>query len=109
MSDPPARHATRRVVLTPPPSNPRLQACVLSVECAEDEEIEWQCRLELQVICGGSIRANDLHIPARLIQRVCQDGVIAIGKGPIRIFVCEAYHDNTKESVCRSSTRERRA
>ena len=26
----------------PPPSNPRLYSTVLSVECAEDEEVEWQ-------------------------------------------------------------------
>jgi len=42
MSDPLASHATRRIVLAPPPSNPRLQASVLSVECAADEEVEWQ-------------------------------------------------------------------
>ncbi len=32
----------RRVVPTPPPSNPRLYSTVLSVECAEDEEVQWQ-------------------------------------------------------------------
>lgn len=32
----------RRIVPAPPPSNPRLRAPVLSVECAEDEEVEWQ-------------------------------------------------------------------
>jgi hypothetical protein len=32
----------RRVVLAPPPSHPRLQSTVLNVECAEDEEVQWQ-------------------------------------------------------------------
>jgi hypothetical protein len=27
------------------------------------------------------------------------------GFGPVRIFVCEAYHDNRKESVCRGRPR----
>jgi hypothetical protein len=31
-----------RVVPAPPPSNPRLYSTVLSVECAGDEEVEWQ-------------------------------------------------------------------
>ncbi len=30
------------IVPAPPPSNPRLQAPILGVECAEDEEVEWQ-------------------------------------------------------------------
>jgi hypothetical protein len=32
----------RRVVPAPPASNPRLYSTVLSVECTEDEEVEWQ-------------------------------------------------------------------
>jgi hypothetical protein len=31
----------RRIVPAPAPSNPRLHPAVLSVECAEDEKIEW--------------------------------------------------------------------
>lgn len=31
-----------RVVPAPPPSNPRLHSTVLSVECTEDEEVQWQ-------------------------------------------------------------------
>jgi hypothetical protein len=31
----------RRVVIAPPPSHPGLQATVLDVECAADEEVEW--------------------------------------------------------------------
>ena len=31
----------RRVVPAPQPSNPRLYSTVLSVECTEDEEVEW--------------------------------------------------------------------
>jgi hypothetical protein len=30
-----------RIVLAPPPSNPRLHSTVLNVQCAEDEEVEW--------------------------------------------------------------------
>ena len=30
-----------RIVLAPPPSNPRLHSNVLNVQCAEDEEVEW--------------------------------------------------------------------
>ena len=32
----------RRVVPAPLPSNPRLHSTVLNVECAEDEEVQWQ-------------------------------------------------------------------
>jgi hypothetical protein len=32
----------RRFVVAPPPSNPRLRSTVLNVECAEDEQVEWQ-------------------------------------------------------------------
>lgn len=42
MSEQDSHRKTRRVVPAPPPSNPRLYSTVLSVECAEDEEIEWQ-------------------------------------------------------------------
>jgi hypothetical protein len=42
MSEQDSNRKTRRVVPAPPPSNPRLYSTVLSVECAEDEEIEWQ-------------------------------------------------------------------
>lgn len=41
MSDEGSKRKRRRVVPAPPPSNPRLHATVLSVECAEDEEVEW--------------------------------------------------------------------
>jgi len=42
MSEQDSNLKTRRLVPAPPPSNPRLYSTVLSVECAEDEEIEWQ-------------------------------------------------------------------
>jgi hypothetical protein len=32
----------RRLVVTPHSSNPRLPSTVLNVECAEDEDVEWQ-------------------------------------------------------------------
>lgn len=35
-------HKRRRIVPALPPSNPRLQTPVLSVECAEDEDVQWQ-------------------------------------------------------------------
>jgi hypothetical protein len=42
MSEQDSNCKRRRVVPAPPPSNPRLYSTVLSVECAEDEEVEWQ-------------------------------------------------------------------
>ena len=42
MSEQDSNRKHRRVVPAPPPSNPRLHSTVLSVECAEDEEVEWQ-------------------------------------------------------------------
>ena len=42
MSKQDSNRKPRRVVPAPPPSNPRLYSIVLSVECAEDEEVEWQ-------------------------------------------------------------------
>jgi hypothetical protein len=42
MSEEDSNRKTRRVVPAPPPSNPRLYSTVLSVECAEDDEIERQ-------------------------------------------------------------------
>ena len=32
----------RRTVQAPAPSNPRLRSTILNVECADDEEVEWQ-------------------------------------------------------------------
>ena len=32
----------KRVVPAPAPSSPRLRSAVLNVECAEDEDVEWQ-------------------------------------------------------------------
>jgi hypothetical protein len=32
----------RRLVVAPAPSNPRLHSTVLNVECAEDEDVQWQ-------------------------------------------------------------------
>jgi hypothetical protein len=32
----------RRLALAPAPSNPRLHSPVLNVECAEDEDVQWQ-------------------------------------------------------------------
>ena len=32
----------RRLVVTPASSNPRLPSTVLNVECAEDEDVQWQ-------------------------------------------------------------------
>lgn len=32
----------RRIVPAPAPSNPRLHAPILSVECAEDQDVQWQ-------------------------------------------------------------------
>jgi len=37
-----AAPARKRVVSAPAPSNPRLYSTVLNVECAEDEDVEWQ-------------------------------------------------------------------
>jgi len=42
MNPPDPVRKRRRIVPAPPPSNPRLQVSVLSVECAEDEEVVWQ-------------------------------------------------------------------
>jgi hypothetical protein len=42
MSEQDSNRKPRRVVPAPPPSNPRLYSTVLSVECAEDEEVQWQ-------------------------------------------------------------------
>jgi hypothetical protein len=36
------RTKRRRLVVAPRPSNPRLASSVLNVECAEDEDVEWQ-------------------------------------------------------------------
>jgi hypothetical protein len=41
MSDQDSNRLRRRLVPAPLPSHPRLQSTVLSVECAEDEEVEW--------------------------------------------------------------------
>lgn len=41
MSEQDSNHKRRRLVPASPPSNPRLHSTVLSVECAEDEEVEW--------------------------------------------------------------------
>jgi hypothetical protein len=32
----------KRVVPAPAPSSPRLRSAILNVECAEDEDVEWQ-------------------------------------------------------------------
>ena len=42
MSPPDPHRKRRRIVPAPAPSNPRLQAPVLSVECAEDQDVQWQ-------------------------------------------------------------------
>jgi hypothetical protein len=42
MGDEALNRRRRRLVVAPLPSNPRLRSSVLSVECAEDEEVEWQ-------------------------------------------------------------------
>ncbi len=42
MSEQDSNRTRRRIVPAPQPSNPRLYSTVLSVECAEDEEVEWQ-------------------------------------------------------------------
>jgi hypothetical protein len=42
MSSKDAIQRRQRIVPAPAPSNPRLRATILNVECAEDEEIEWQ-------------------------------------------------------------------
>ena len=36
------RRKRRRLGVAPAPSNPRLRSTVLNVECAEDENVEWQ-------------------------------------------------------------------
>jgi hypothetical protein len=41
MSDQGSNRKRRRIVPAPPPSNPRLYCTVLSVECAEDEDVVW--------------------------------------------------------------------
>ncbi len=41
MSEQESNRKTRRVVPAPPSSNPRLYSTVLSVECAEDEDVQW--------------------------------------------------------------------
>jgi hypothetical protein len=42
MNEPHTNRKDRRTVAAPPPSNPRLRSHVLSVECALDQEVEWQ-------------------------------------------------------------------
>jgi hypothetical protein len=42
MSEQDSNCKRRWVVPAPAPSNPRLYSTVLSVECAEDGEVEWQ-------------------------------------------------------------------
>jgi hypothetical protein len=42
MNEPHINRKGRRTVAAPPPSNPRLRSHVLSVDCAVDEEVEWQ-------------------------------------------------------------------
>ena len=42
MSNQDTHRKLSRVVRAPPPSNPRLHSTVLSVVCAEDEQVEWQ-------------------------------------------------------------------
>lgn len=37
----PESQELKRIVNAPPPSNPELLTGVLSVECAEDEDVEW--------------------------------------------------------------------
>lgn len=37
----PETQARRRLVLAPKPSHPALRPAVLSVECAEEEEVHW--------------------------------------------------------------------
>jgi hypothetical protein len=68
MSEQDSNHKIRRVVPAPPASNPRLYPTVLSVECAEGEEIEWQWtetaegrfvsgyRLVLRLSCNCSLK-----------------------------------------------------
>jgi hypothetical protein len=41
MSEQESNRKTRRVVPAPPSSNLRLYSTVLSVECAEDEDVQW--------------------------------------------------------------------
>ena len=40
--NPSAPRKRRRLVVAPAPSNPRLHSPVLNVECAEDEDVQWQ-------------------------------------------------------------------
>jgi hypothetical protein len=42
MSEQDSNRKHHRVVLASQPSNPRLHSTVLSVECAEDEEVQWR-------------------------------------------------------------------
>ena len=41
MSSDAVNRKTKRVVPAPAPSNPRLRAAVLDVECDENEAVEW--------------------------------------------------------------------
>lgn len=37
-----AESPQRRVVAAPPPSRPELRSMVLTVDCADNEDVEWQ-------------------------------------------------------------------
>jgi hypothetical protein len=66
MSDQHTTGKPRRVVLAPPPSHPRLHSLVLSVECAEDEEVQWQWTetAEGRFVSGYQLVPRLPHTPA---------------------------------------------
>ena len=53
----------KRIVPAPAPSNPRLYSTVLSVECAEDEDVEWQWTEtpEGRFVSGYNIVPRSIH------------------------------------------------
>jgi len=53
----------KRIVPAPAPSSPRLRSGVLNVECAEDEDVEWQWTetLEGRFVSGYRIVPRSAH------------------------------------------------
>jgi hypothetical protein len=56
----------RRVVSAPAPSHPALRSSVLNVDCAEDEDVEWQWTETAagRFVSGYSIVPRRIQSPA---------------------------------------------